>query len=114
MICPYLIAEIIIFCSFTLLFRNGLKLINYKRLAIGFSIIIPFGVIWDCIAVKTEMWTFNGIYVIKYAGIPIIEETLFCILVPFITILVWEWSKTTLNSSKPDIPNDNDRGDSQQ
>ena len=63
--------------------------INFKNLIISLFILFIIGVIWDQISVRTGIWSFSEDKIIgNIFGIPI-EEYLFIIFVPLLTISVY-------------------------
>jgi lycopene cyclase domain-containing protein len=63
--------------------------INFKTLGITLFILFIIGVIWDQISVKLGIWSFSQDKIIENLfGIPI-EEYLFIIFVPLLTIMVY-------------------------
>ena len=77
-----------IFPSLVLLyfFRNR---INFKNLGISLFILFVIGVIWDQISVRLGIWSFSQDKIIgNLFGIPI-EEYIFIIFVPLLTIMVY-------------------------
>jgi len=63
--------------------------INFKNLLISIFILFIIGVIWDQISVRVGIWSFSDSKIIgSVFGIPI-EEYLFIIFVPLLTITVY-------------------------
>jgi lycopene beta-cyclase len=54
------------------------------------TVVVVFGA-WDVIATARGHWSFNPVYVLgpSLLGLPI-EEWLFFVVVPFVTIFTWE------------------------
>lgn len=63
--------------------------INFKNLLISLSILFIIGVVWDQISVRVGIWSFSDRKILgNLFGIPI-EEYLFIIFVPLLTITVY-------------------------
>jgi len=73
-----------------LLFRKGLFwLLRNKGIYKYILSCVIIGLSWDYSALHIfNMWSWNGDYLIKFLGIPIIEETIFCIVIPLIIVSV--------------------------
>lgn len=68
------------------IFRNR---INFKNLGISLFILFIVGVIWDQFSVRLGIWSFSKDKIIgNFFGIPI-EEYIFIIFVPLLTIMVY-------------------------
>ena len=65
------------------------KSINFKVLGIALFILFIIGVIWDQISVRFGIWSFSQEKIIgNLFGIPI-EEYIFIIFVPLLTIMIY-------------------------
>ena len=64
------------------------------------AVFFTFG-LWDVAAVQRGHWSFNPAYILGYSpfGLPI-EEWLFFIVVPFVSIFTWESVKFFLGRRK--------------
>lgn len=63
--------------------------INFKNLGITLFILFIIGVIWDQISVRLGIWSFSQDKIIdNLFGIPI-EEYIFIIFVPLLTIMLY-------------------------
>ena len=68
---------------------NLRKSINFKTLGISLFILFIIGVIWDQISVRFGIWSFSQTKIIgNLFGIPI-EEYIFIIFVPLLTIMIY-------------------------
>lgn len=79
------------------------ELMFYKNVKILFRAIaipLPVYVLWDVAATALGHWNFNGIYVVGIYIINIpIEEILFFIIIPFVSIFTWESIKFYLKDN---------------
>ena len=68
------------------IFRNK---INFKNLGISLFILFIIGIIWDQLSVRFGIWSFSQDKIIgNLFGLPI-EEYIFIIFVPLLTIMVY-------------------------
>ena len=68
------------------IFRNK---INFKNLGISLFILFIIGIIWDQLSVRFGIWSFSQDKIIgNLFGLPI-EEYIFVIFVPLLTIMVY-------------------------
>ncbi len=89
----YLGVDLIILLPF--IFKMSDPRLGFRKhagpIVISAAIVASLFTVWDILAVRGNVWSFNPEYItgIMFAGLPL-EEILFFISVPLTSILVWE------------------------